>query len=98
MCVLERFALHRKPCAYFVRKQALPESFGGLASLRSLDASHNVLETLPSSIGRCTALVTLDLTHNKLWELPTEVLATMTQLTNLELRHNKLCVAAAGCW
>lgn len=74
--------------------QALPETIGGLVSLTTLKASNNLLEGLPESIGQCTSLVTLDLERNKLWELPTEVLAGMTKLTNLELRHNKLCVGA----
>ena len=70
--------------------QALPDTIGGLVSLTTLKASNNLLEGLPESIGCCTSLVTLDLERNKLWELPTEVLAGMTKLTNLELRHNKL--------
>lgn len=50
--------------------EALPNSFGDLTALTTLDLSHNALTTLPSNIFALPELTTLNVSHNKLTDLP----------------------------
>ena len=49
---------------------ALPESFGNLSSLCTLDLSNNLLITLPESFGNLSSLQFLYLHTNQLISLP----------------------------
>ena len=68
---------------------ALPESFGQLAALQTLDLNNNRLSALPESFGRLAALQNLELGGNQLSALP-ESFGQLAALQTLELNFNKL--------
>ncbi|KAL1436487.1 hypothetical protein MTO96_049589 [Rhipicephalus appendiculatus] len=65
--------------------------FGGahLRQLRSLNLTHNALETV-AGLGCLGALSELDMSHNRLRQLDDGVLAALGSLRSLRLRHNRL--------
>ncbi|TFF90049.1 MAG: TIR domain-containing protein [Promethearchaeota archaeon] len=77
--------------------EKLPESFGRLTSLRTLDFSvdnqhleeNNRLKLLPNSFGNLTSLEVLNLSDNKLKSLP-DSFGRLSSLKELKLEDNKL--------
>ena len=94
------------------RLTRLPESLGGLASLRELDLTNNGLESLPDSIGGLDRLARLSLRNNRVTSLPDDlgVYPThgagsfcsapgggeRTTTIGAERRHNRLPVVEHG--
>ncbi|KAI3972101.1 hypothetical protein MKX01_021519 [Papaver californicum] len=67
----------------------LPDSFGKLTSLISLDLSENRITVLPAKIGSLSSLTRLDLHSNRIEEL-TEAIGDLFSLVFLDLRGNQL--------
>ncbi|CAL2241005.1 unnamed protein product [Prunus armeniaca] len=69
----------------------IPEFFGELKGLRSLNMSNNILTgSIPSSLGNLTQLESLDLSHNNFsGEIPPQ-LAQLTFLEEFDVSHNNL--------
>ena len=66
---------------------SLPESFGGLSSLKELDLRDNQLKTLPDSFKNLNSLEILNLHHNNLKQLPSS-LGYLKNLMKLDLDGN----------
>jgi Leucine-rich repeat (LRR) protein len=70
-------------------KGALPEKFGKLDRLISLDVSSNKLNSIPAFIGKMTRLRDLNLSKNEIGSLPYEF-GNLKQLKLLNMRQNGL--------
>lgn len=66
-----------------------PTGLCSLRQLRSLNLTHNALETV-AGLGCLGALSELDMSHNRLRQLDDGVLAALGSLRALRLRHNRL--------
>eukprot|EP00930_Biecheleria_cincta_P089191 TRINITY_DN78460_c0_g1_i1.p1 TRINITY_DN78460_c0_g1~~TRINITY_DN78460_c0_g1_i1.p1 ORF type:complete len:247 (-),score=19.93 TRINITY_DN78460_c0_g1_i1:320-994(-) len=71
------------------RMTQLPDSFGQLAALETVDSSRNELAHLPSNFGRLISLQTLELRYNKLTRLP-DSFGHLAALRTLDLESNEL--------
>jgi leucine-rich repeat protein SHOC2 len=69
----------------------LPESFGNLTNITTLDISKCNLERLPQTFGNLVNLAELNLSENRLTGLPSSF-SQLTNLTHLDLSRNNLIV------
>jgi leucine-rich repeat protein SHOC2 len=69
----------------------LPESFGNLTNITTLDISKCNLERLPQTFGNLVNLAELNLSENRLTGLPSSF-SQLTNLTHLDLSGNNLTV------
>jgi GTPase SAR1 family protein len=67
----------------------LPESFGQLTQLQSLNLSYNQLTALPEALGQLSQLQSLNIRDNELTALP-EALSQLAHLEELHIASNKL--------
>lgn len=69
--------------------ESLPEMFGKMSFVRSLDVSRNMLEVVPDSLAGLVNLEVLDLSVNQISQLPDSI-GALGKLKNLNLSRNKI--------
>ena len=68
--------------------EGLPESFGNLIHLHTLDLSVNKLVALPYTIGNCVDLTTLDISWNRIEVIPNGLGLGLNKLVTLNASNN----------
>ncbi|KAI8897711.1 hypothetical protein BC833DRAFT_592610 [Globomyces pollinis-pini] len=69
---------------------SLPDNFGQLSRITTLDLSNNSISTLPPSFHSLSSLLKLDLSHNNLSHLSIQILNGLQDLQSLSLSNNNL--------
>jgi len=68
--------------------EGLPESFGDLVRLHTLDLSVNKLAALPYRLGECSNLTLLDFSWNRIEVIPNSIGLGLNKLVTLNANNN----------
>jgi len=68
-----------------------------LSNLRTIDFSHNLIESIPLELTKIRTLTNINLSHNRIEEVPV-AFAHMTQLQCLDLSHNRIAELHNAHW
>jgi Leucine-rich repeat (LRR) protein len=70
--------------------KSLPEKFGQLKNLRTIDASNNLIESFTCSLANCTKLFSVNLADNKLRVFPEALLSAEGICFSIDLSGNQI--------